>query len=644
MLRRDLLCRFALVSAAAPLIFTQLAFAQPGVIRLDVDATDAPRRLIHIKMNIPIAATASVATPTGSRAVTLLYPQWIPGEHGPTGPIVDVVRLKTSVHGETIPWRRDAKNLYAFTMNVPPGAASLDVEFDLISAPDASGFSSGASMTTELAVLSWNQFLLYPQGPSPDQIRVQANLRVPKGWQYGTALASADSAKSANDSGQIEFKPVSLTELIDSPVSTGAHYKTIDLGVADGAHHYIHVAADSDHAIGVTDEIADHYRRLVAEAGALFGARHYRDYHFLLTLSDHVASFGLEHHESSDDRVAERMLIEDNQRMLEASLLPHEFFHSWNGKFRRPAGLITANYNQPIESDLLWVYEGLTEYYGEVLATRSGLGTPERFREWLAQTAAALDRPGGRSWRPLRDTAISAQLLYSAREDYGALRRGVDFYPEGALLWLDADTLIRELSKGAKSLDDFCRAFHGGAGGAPALKPYSLNDVVAAMNTVQRYDWAKFFDDRVEKVSEHAPLAGIQNGGWKLTFNDKRSDLWTAAEDDKKVIDLTYSLGMTLKSEGAVKDVDPGGLAQKAGIAPGAVITQVNSRQFAASTLRDAVHDTADASDPLEIVIKNGEYYTTTHIDYHGGERYPHLERDAAKPDLLTAIVQPKAK
>jgi len=333
MLRRDLLRRFAVVCAAAPLVFPQLAFSQSGVIRLDVDATDAPRRLIHIKMNVPISVTAPVATPTGSRAVTLLYPQWIPGEHGPTGPIVDVVRFKTSAHGESIPWRRDAKNLYSFTMNVPPGATSLDVEFDFISAPDAAGFSSGASMTTELAVLSWNQFLLYPQGPSPDQIRVQANLRLPTGWQYGTALPPAKPTKGSD--GQIEFKPVSLTELIDSPVSAGAHYKTIDLGVADGAHHYMHVAADSDHAIAVTDEMAAHYRKLVAEAGALFGSRHYRDYHFLLTLSDHVASFGLEHHESSDDRVAERTLIEDNQRMLEASLLTHEYFHSWNGKFRR---------------------------------------------------------------------------------------------------------------------------------------------------------------------------------------------------------------------------------------------------------------------------------------------------------------------
>ncbi|MEQ1946366.1 MAG: M61 family peptidase [Bryobacteraceae bacterium] len=616
-----------------------LAWAQPGMLRLDVDATDAPRRLIHVKLNVPLSATAPVTMPSGSRTVTLLYPQWIPGEHEPSGPIADVVRLRASAHGESIPWRREAKNLYAFTMNVPPGASSVDVEFDFISAADSGGFSSGSSMTTELAVLSWNQFVLYPQGPAADQIRVQANLRIPKGWQYGTALSPAKE----ND-GRIEFKPVALTELIDSPVSTGAHFRTVDLGAADGAHHYLHIAADSEHAIAVTDEITERYRKLIAEAGALFGSRHYRDYHFLLTLSDHVASFGLEHHESSDDRVAERTLIEENLRMLDADLLAHEFVHSWNGKFRRPAGLITKNYNETIDSDLLWIYEGLTEYYGEVLATRSGLGSEERFRDWLAKIAAEMDRPAGRSWRSLRDTSVSAQLLYGAREDYAGLRRGVDFYSEGALLWLEADTLIRELSQGSKSLDDFCRVFHGGPGGTPAVKPYALTDVVAALNSVQRYDWAKFLEDRVDKPAEHAPMAGIQNGGWKLIFRNRRSDLWAADEDDKKVSDLTYSLGLVLKNDGTIKDVEFNGLAQKNGLAPGGVITQVNTRQFSSFLFRDAIRDAVESGEPIEIVVKNGEYYTTHRMAYRGGERYPQLERDGSKPDLLTAIVTAKTK
>ncbi|MEQ1884318.1 MAG: M61 family peptidase [Bryobacteraceae bacterium] len=618
---------------------TPLAWAQTGVLRLDVDATDAPRRLIHAKLNVPLSVVTRGVSPYGSRTVTLLYPKWIPGEHEPSGPIADVVRLRVSAHGESIPWRRDAKNLYAFTVSVPPSASSVDVEFDFISAADAGGFSSGSSMTTELAVLSWNQFVLYPQGRAADQIRVQANLRIPTGWQYGTALPAAKEAD-----GRIEFKPVALTELIDSPVSAGAHYRTIDLGAADGAHHFLHIAADSEHAIVVTDEMIERYRKLIAEAGALFGSRHYRNYHFLLTLSDHVASFGLEHHESSDDRVAERTLIEENLRILDADLLAHEFVHSWNGKFRRPAGLITKNYNETIDSDLLWIYEGLTEYYGEVLSTRADLGTAQRFRDWLAKIAAEMDRPAGRSWRSLRDTSISAQLLYGAHDDYAALRRGVDFYSEGALLWLEADTLIRESSQGTKSLDDFCRVFYSGPGGAPVVKGYALADVIAALNDVQRYEWARFFADRVEKPTEHAPIAGIQNGGWTLSFQEKRPDLWAADEDDKKISDLSYSLGLVVKSDGTIKDVEFGGLAQRTGLAPGGVITQVNARQFSLSLIRDAIRNAADTGDPIEIVVKNGEYYATYHVSYRGGERYPRLERDGSKADLLTAIVKAKAK
>jgi predicted metalloprotease with PDZ domain len=634
-----MLRRRAFLGLASLLVAVPIARAESGIIRLDVDATRAPQRLIHVKLNVPLSATVPVATPSGDRAVTLLYPQWIPGEHGPSGPIADLVQLHASVQGKPIPWRRDPKNLFAFTITVPGGPTSFDVEFDFISAADAGGFTSGSSMTTELAVLSWNQFILYPQGPPTEQISVQANVRLPRGWQFGTALPVAKEQDAS-----VEFKPVSLTELIDSPVSTGAHYRTIDLGVADGARHYLHIAADSDHAIAVSDELISGYRKLIAETGALFGARHYRGYHFLLTLSDRVASFGLEHHESSDDRVPERALSDDNMRMLDADLLAHEFVHSWNGKFRRPSGLIVRNYNQPIDSDLLWVYEGLTEYYGEVLATRAGLGTPERFQDWLANIGAEMDRPSGRRWRSLRDTSISAQLLYGARDDYAQLRRGTDFYPEGALLWLEVDTIIRQASGGAKSLDDFCRIFYGGRGGAPSVKPYNLEELVKSLNSVQPYDWAKFFDERAEKIAEHPPVAGVKNAGWKITFNAERSDLWSADEDYKKVLDLTYSLGLKVTADGRIKDVDIGGPAQKAGIAPGGTITQVNARQFGPSAVRDALRDATDPSDPVELVVKNGEYYSTHRIEYHGGERYPHLERDNFKPDLLSAIVRQKAR
>src|SRR6185436_111064 len=315
---------------------------------------------------------------------------------------------------------------------------------------------------------------------------------------------------------------------------------TIELGKDGQIAHYLHIAGDSARSLELPPALLDQYKKLVREAGALFGSRHFANYHFLVTLSDHIAHFGLEHHESSDNRVEERTLIDDSLRRANATLLSHEFVHSWNGKYRRPAGLATGDFDKPMKGDMLWVYEGLTQYLGEVLAPRSGLYTPEDFRDALAIVAARLDKQSGRAWRPLEDTATGAQLLYEARDDYASFRRGVDFYDEGTLIWLEADVLIRQRSRGAKSLDDFCRAFHGGPGGAPALKTYAFDDVVAALSSVQANDWAGFLNQRIKAVAPRAPLGGIENGGWKLTFNATRSELWKAFEERRKNMDLSY--------------------------------------------------------------------------------------------------------
>ncbi len=408
--------------------------------------------------------------------------------------------------------------------------------------------------------------------------------------------------------------------------------------------HYLHIAADGDAATNLPPAIEQGFKNLVQEAGAIFGSRHYRDYHFLLTLSDHVAHFGLEHHESSDDRVNERTFLDESGRKVEAGLLPHEFVHSWNGKFRRPAGLATGDYQKPMQGDLLWVYEGLTEYLGEILTPRSSLTTPEEFREDLAIEAAKLDRKTGRAWRPLEDTAVAAQLLYEARSDYADYRRSTDYYPEGTLIWLEADVMIRQLSKGTKSLDDFCRSFHGGLGGAPDLKPYTFDDVVAALNATQPYDWASFLRTRLTSTSPHAPLGGIENGGWKLTYTAEPSAMSKAHEEFSKNIDLMFSLGMLVKEDGTIVDVALGGPAQLAGIAPSAKLIAINRREFTPTELREAVGRTPSATGPLELLVKDGDYYNTIKVDYHGGHKYPHLERDATKPDLLTQIIAPKTK
>jgi predicted metalloprotease with PDZ domain len=621
-------------AALAAALFCAPLFAQ-GPIPIRIDASDAGRRLFHVKMTMP-------AKPG---PMTLLYPQWIPGEHGPTGPILNMVGFVVSTGGKTIPWRRDDVNMFAYHVDVPAGATAIDVVFDFISPSESSGFSSGASATTELAVISWNQLLLYPEGADPDTLQYQANLKLPGSWKFGTALPIQRESGS-----EIEFKPAGLATLIDSPLSAGAHFKTIELGSDRGVPHYLHIAADSDRALEASDETIQGFKNLVQEEGALFQARHYRDYHFLLTLSDHVAHFGLEHHESSDDRVGERTLIDDSERITNGFLLPHEMTHSWNGKYRRPRGLVDkeghdGGYDTPMKGDLLWVYEGLTEYLGEILTPRSALWTPEQYRDYLAITAAQLDNQYGRRWRPLEDTAVAAQLLYSAPEDYNAYRRNVDYYPEGTLIWLEADVTIRRLSNGKKSINDFCRAFHGGASGKPEMKTYTFDDVVSTLNSVQPHDWAGFFNQRIHSTSPHAPLGGVEGSGWKLTYDANRSEYWKDLEEASKIVDLTYSLGFRIRDDdGTISDVAIDGPAFKAGIGPAVKLIAVNKRQYNSTMLRETIQAAAKNGKPIELMVKSGDYYQTYTINYRGGERYPHLTRDDTKPDLLTEIITPLVK
>jgi predicted metalloprotease with PDZ domain len=597
-------------------------------ITINVDASEAPRRLLRTSMHFPV-------TPG---PLSLLYPKWIPGEHGPTGPIEDFVGIKVTGNGQAIPWSRDAVDMYEFHLEIPNGVSAIDVSAEFISPPESSGFSSGGSITSQLAVLSWNQLLLYPAGQPSDRLNYQATLTVPPGWRYGTALPIESEAGN-----RIVFKPSSLTTLIDSPVQTGANFRTVDLNPGGAIPHYLNIATDSERATRITDEETQHYRNLVREATTLFGATHYRDYHFLYTLSDHVAHFGLEHHESSDDRTDELALTDEDHSRIDAGLLPHEFVHSWNGKFRRPAGLATGNYSDPMKGNLLWVYEGLTEYLGEILTPRSGLSTTKDFFDSLAGEAAALDREEGRSWRPLEDTAVAAQILYGSRNDYEDLRRSVDYYEEGTLIWLDADVTIRTLSGGRKSLDDFCKAWAGPPSTAPEVKPYTFDDVVRTLNSVQPYDWAKFLNDRLQSTAPHAPLNGIVNGGYSLIYTGERSDYQKNYESVRGVVNVAYSLGFTARNDGVVIDVHLGSAAFKAGLAPATRIIAVNGHQFSGSDLRHAIADAAKTTTPITLIVKDGEYYKTLAIDYHEGEKYPHLVRDSAKPDLLSEIIRPHA-
>ncbi|MGA9978551.1 MAG: M61 family peptidase [Candidatus Sulfotelmatobacter sp.] len=600
--------------------------ATTPTVTLFVDASTAPRKIFHATLKIP-------ASPG---ELTLYYPKWIPGEHAPDGPVIDLAGLKFSAAGKTLKWRRDTLDGFTLHVEVPPGASEVDAELDFLSpATFEGGFSAGSSATDKLAIISWNQVLLYPKGFKSDDINYTASLKLPEGWKFGTPLPI--SKQSGNE---IHFTTVSLTTLVDSPVITGEFLKVVPL--AQDPLTEMDIAADSAAALDAPQEVWDHYKNMVEQANKLFGAHHYRDYHFLYTLSDHVAHFGLEHHESDDSRVDERGFVDETSRKAEASLLPHEYVHSWNGKFRRPADLATPDYQQPMQDDLLWVYEGLTNYLGEVLTARSGLLTAPQLRDTLALTAATLDHTPGREWRNLQDTADAAPELYFSPRAWHSWRRGTDFYEEDTLNWLWADVIIRQQSKGEKSLDDFCKLFHGAPSTGPMVKPYTFEDVVNALNQVVPYDWRGFWTERLTNHGPGAPLGGIEGSGWKVAYDETPSEMERGATGTFHFVDAAYSLGLDLQDDGTITDTIEGMVAAKAGIGPGMKLVAVNGRKFSTDVLNDALKATKTSSEPLDLLVENTDYYKTYKLDYHGGEKYPHLVRDESKPDLLTDILKAK--
>jgi predicted metalloprotease with PDZ domain len=528
--------------------------------------------------------------------------------------------------------------MYAFHCVVPAGASELVASYDFL-LPAGGNFSSGVSSTAQLVMVSWNQVALYPAGRGSDDVRVTASLRLPEGWKFGTALPVASEA-----AGTIQFSSVPLTMLVDSPVLAGANFRSVRLNPGETPAVFLDMAADGREALEIKPQQQATLGRLVAEARALFGARHYRDYHFLVTLSDHTAHFGLEHHESSDDRMFERWLVDDGLWLFHSNLLPHEYVHSWNGKYRRPAGLATSDFQKPMRDELLWVYEGLTQYLGFVLGARSGMTPPQVTRDVLAYGASNLDLHRGRRWRPLIDTAVAAQLLYQSSPAWQAWRRGTDFYNEGLLVWLEADALIRKETHGERSLDDFCRRFHGGGDGPPIVRPYTLDEVVATMNEIAPHDWRRFFDERLNAPNEHAPLGGIEASGWKLAWADTLSPFESAREENSKHTDMQYSIGLLIAENGVVEDVIPNSAAARAGLGPGMKLVAVNGRRYTPKVLRTAVRATKGASGGLELLAEHTDYFRTYRLDYRDGLRFPALARVAGTTDVLSQILAPGAE
>ncbi len=615
----------ALLTLAAPLAHAQV----DGPIQIALDLSDAPRKILHAHLKIPVHPGP----------LTLDLPQWIPGEHSPTGPIDNFAGLIFTANGVQLQWRRDDVNMFAFHLVVPQRATELDASVDFLATAAPSGFSAGASTGPNLAVVSWNELALYPDGVASSKVTYRPSIKLPADWKFGTALKPANTAGDT-----VSFEPVSLEMLVDSPILAGRFFREIPLAPDVSPKHFVDLAGDGPEDLNVSTALIDSWSNLVRETGALYKSRHYLSYHFLVTLSDSVAHFGLEHHQSSDDRVEARGLVDDELVMLNGDLLPHEFTHSWNGKFRRPAGLATQNYGQPMKGNLLWVYEGLTQYLGDVLAARSGLWTPEQFRAYLAGSAAEMDHRPGRTWRDLEDTAVSAQILYSTSSQWDNWRRSVDYYPEGELIWLDVDTTIRHLSHDKKSLNDFCARFLGVRGNTPPeVFPYTFDDIVANLNAVQKNDWAAFLKERLHSKADHAPLNGITQGGYRIEYTGKPNEFTSAQQSRDRGVNAWYSLGLHVE-DNTISDVLIGSPAYLAGLGPDMKIIAVNGRRSNDDLLRKAIAQAKDKGPAVQLIVENNGFFKVLSIDYHGGERYPHLVRESSGPDYLDDILKPMVK
>jgi len=616
---------FGLALATALSLHAQTASSP---IRITADLTDAPRKILHAQMTIPVQPGP----------LTLLYAKWIPGEHMPDGPIDNLAGLFITANGQQLAWVRDDLNMYALHVNVPQGVTELDVKDDFLATAPPSGFSAGASTSASLALLSWNELVLYPAGYKNDaDISVQPSVILPQGWQYGTALS-----KTSGDSTRVDFAPVSLEQLIDSPLLTGKYFAEFPLAPEATPKHYLDIAADGPEDLRLSQDLLNGYSNLVRETGALYQSRHYESYHFLVTASDQVAHFGLEHHQSSDDRVPEKTFVDDNLLLLSAGLLPHEFTHSWNGKYRRPAGLATGNYEDPMIGNLLWVYEGLTDYLGNVLAARSKIETAAQYRDYLASDAATMDYRPGRTWRDLQDTATAAQTLYETPDAWDNWRRSVDYYPEGDLVWLDVDTTIRKLTHDKKSLNDFLARFEGlGGNTPPKVVPYHFDDVVDGLNDVVPYDWASFLKERLTSKAPHAPLGGTENSGYRLVYTDQPNDYTQARINAYGTMPAWWSIGINVGSDGRISDVLVGSPADKVKLGPGMQIIAVNGRQYTGQLLSDAIRDAKGNSAPIQLIVANTGTFRVIGLDYHDGLRYPHLERVDGTPDYLDEILKP---
>lgn len=599
--------------------------AFPGTLKLQVDATDLERRIFRVKQSIPIV---------GPGPVTLLYPRWLPGKHAPSAQVEHFTGLVITANGRKLAWRRDPVEIAAIHVDPPAGARSLEVEFQFVSA-NTTG-QGRMVMTPAMMNVQWNSMALYPAGWFTRRIPIEASIRLPAGWSYGVALDTASSRD-----GLVTFKPVSFETLVDSPMFAGRWYKRVDLDPGGRSPVFLNMVADEPASLEMTDEQLKVHRNLVVQADRLYGSRHFDRYEFLLALTDEMGGIGLEHHRSSENAVSPSYFTGWDKSAPERDLLPHEYTHSWNGKYRRPADLWTPTFNTPMRDSLLWVYEGQTQYWGHVLAARSGLVSRQDSLDALAITAAVYQNRIGRTWRSVADTTNDPIIAQRRPLPWGSWQRSEDYYSEGQLVWLDVDTLLREKSGGRVSLDDFARSFFGMNDGDWGVLTYRFDDVVTALNRLVPMDWSGFLRARIEDAGTPPPLDGLARGGWRLVYTATPTSYFTAEEADRKITDLTYSLGLVINRDGDLTNVLWDGPAFRAGLATGNRLVAVNGRTWSADVLKTAVTE-AKSTGRVELLVKSGDRFRTVQVPWTGGLRYPRLERIPGAPDRLGDILAPR--
>jgi predicted metalloprotease with PDZ domain len=618
--------------AGTALLCALLGPVRAADVSIRVDASAVAAKRVHTELTLAVKPGP----------LTLVYPKWIPGEHGPTGPLNSMIGLDIRANGQRLTWTRDPYEMYAIRLTVPRGVDRVEVSMDTGLATEDGDFTAGPSNSAALAVISWNQFLVFPKGIDADRVSVEASIVPPAGWTIVCALDY-----TLGNGSVYSLESASLARLIDSPVQMGKYSKIFDLsGSPPGSQikHKLSIMADSAQALVVPDDFAAGYGRLVAESGALFGSRIYRHYTWLLSLSDHVAHFGLEHHESSDDRTDEDALSEEDLRMEVAGLLGHEYVHSWNGKYRRPLGLLSPDYQRAMDGTLLWVYEGMTEFWGNVLPTRAGIISPDFFRETVAEAAGFFDTEPGARWRPMVDTATSVSLLNDAPAAWTSSRRSVDYYDASIFLWLDVDSELRARTNGRSTIDDYVKRFYAGQTGEPSVKPYVEQDIYDALGAVAPADWRSLIHRHLDELDTSALLGALSRSGWKLAYSAEPNAAVATRDKRREETNRRWSIGLSIDKQAKIIDVVSDRAAALAGASPGMSLIAVNGRKYTAKVLDAAIAEAKTTHRPIVLLVENADYYTSLNVAYYDGPRYPHLVRIDGQPDTLSNVIAARVK